>query len=44
MRIDKYKAQVSHLDFIDRYGTAPNAASASEVDPNANVEQKNIAT
>lgn len=32
------------LDFIDRYAKAQNAASGSDVDANANVTTKNIAT
>ena len=33
-----------YLDFIEEYKQASNAATSSEVDANANVEQKNIAT
>lgn len=33
-----------YLDFIEEYKHASNAATSSEVDSNANVEQKNIAT
>lgn len=33
-----------YLDFIEEYKQASNAATSSEVDSNANVEQKNIAT
>ena len=44
MRIDKYKDHQCYMDFIDRYSQAINPATASAVDLNANVEQKNIAT
>lgn len=44
MRVDKYLPQRKDLNFIDRYKRAVNAASASEVDANANVSNKNIAT
>ena len=44
MRIDKYKDHRKHQEFSERYAAARNAATASEVDPNANVESKNIAT
>ena len=33
-----------YLDFIEEYKQASNAATGSEVDANANVEQKNVAT
>ena len=32
------------LKFMEEYNGAVNAASGSEVDPNANVTEKNIAT
>ena len=35
---------VSYTHLIGRYAAAQNAATASEVDANANVESKNIAT
>jgi len=34
----------SKLAFMENYSMAPNAATGSIVDPNANVSQKNIAT
>lgn len=41
----KYEAtHQKYLDFIEEYKQASNAATSSEVDANANVEQKNIAT
>ena len=41
MKYDIYKR---YVDFIDKYKKASNASSGSEVDANANVENKNIAT
>lgn len=40
----KYADRQPYLNFIRSYSGAKNAASGSEVDANANVEQKNIAT
>ena len=45
MSIEKYKNQYKkYVNFIDKYRKATNAASGSEVDSNANVENKNITT
>ena len=45
MRIDSYNNQYrKYVNFIKKYRVASNAASGSEVDANANVETKNIAT
>lgn len=45
MRIDTYNnAYRKYVNFIQKYRGASNAATASEVDANANVESKNIAT
>lgn len=45
MYVDKYNSQYrKYVNFIKRYRTASNAATGSEVDANANVENKNIAT
>lgn len=45
MYIEKYNNQYrKYVNFIKKYRTASNAASGSEVDANANVENKNIAT
>ena len=45
MRIDTYNnAYRKYVNFIQKYRGASNAATASEVDSNANVESKNIAT
>ena len=45
MRIDSYNNQYrKYVNFIKKYRVASNAASGSEVDANANVEAKNIAT
>ena len=41
MDLKKYN---KHLKFIDNYKKAINASSGSEVDSNANVENKNVAT
>lgn len=42
---DKYNSQYrKYVNFIKRYRAAKNAATGSEVDANANVENKNIAT
>lgn len=43
-QIDKYEQFRKDLNFIRRYASAVNAASASEVDANSNVSNKNIAT
>lgn len=40
----QYEPFQKDLDFIDRYCKAENAASGSEVDPNSNVRNKNVAT
>ena len=40
----KYDSYRKYINFIDRYKEASNAASGSEFDSNANVENKNIAT
>lgn len=42
--IDQYEKYAPYLAFIDEYQNAPNAASGSKVDANANVENKNITT
>ena len=39
---EKYERYRSYVDFILKYRKASNAATGSEVDANANVEQKNI--
>lgn len=45
MRIDSYSNQYrKYVNFIKKYRKASNAATGSEVDSNANVETKNIAT
>lgn len=45
MYTEKYNNQYrKYVNFIKRYRAASNAASGSEVDANANVENKNIAT
>lgn len=45
MHTEKYNSQYrKYVNFIKRYRTASNAATGSEVDSNANVENKNIAT
>ncbi len=45
MYSEKYNNQYrKYVNFIKKYRTAINAASGSEVDANANVENKNIAT
>lgn len=42
---DKYNSQYrKYVNFIKQYRVAKNAATGSEVDANANVENKNIAT
>lgn len=41
---EKYERYRSYVDFILKYRKASNAATGSEVDANANVEQKNITT
>ena len=40
----KYSSYEKHVNFINKYKKATNASSGSEVDQNANVENKNIAT
>ena len=40
----KYSSYQKYLNFINKYKTAINASSGSEVDSNANVETKNITT
>lgn len=40
----KYSSYEKHVNFINKYKKASNASSGSEVDQNANVENKNIAT
>lgn len=40
----KYSSYEKHINFINRYKKAVNAASGSEFDSNANVDNKNIAT
>ena len=43
--LEKYQEQYNpYVKFIDSYRKASNAASGSEVDSNANVENKNITT
>ena len=45
MKFEDYNANYrKYVDFIEKYRKPSNAASASEVDANANVETKNIAT
>lgn len=45
MKVENYKANYQkYLNFIQKYKTAINASSGSEVDSNANVENKNITT
>lgn len=45
MYVEKYNSQYrKYVNFIKRYRGASNAATGSEVDANANVENKNIAT
>ena len=43
-RADKYEPWRKDLDFMHAYAEAQNAASGSQVDANANVSNKNIAT
>ena len=40
----KYSSYEKYINFINKYKRAINASSGSEVDSNANVENKNIAT
>lgn len=42
--VDKYESFRKDLNFIKKYAQSVNAASASEVDANSNVSNKNIAT
>lgn len=44
MYADKYAGQRKDVNFMKKYSKAVNAASGSEVDANANVSNKNIAT
>lgn len=45
MRIDKYNNQYrKYVNFIKKYRQASNASTGSEVDSNANVENKNVTT
>lgn len=45
MSVETYKNQYKkYINFINKYRKASNAASGSEVDSNANVENKNITT
>ena len=45
MRVDKYNNQYrKYVNFIKKYRQATNASSGSEVDANANVENKNVTT
>lgn len=45
MSVEKYRNQYKkYVNFIEKYRKATNAASGSEVDSNANVENKNITT
>lgn len=45
MKVETYKTNFKrYLDFIEKYKAAANASSGSEVDANANVEQKSVAT
>ena len=40
----KYSSYEKYINFINKYKKASNASSGSEVDSNANVDNKNIAT
>ena len=42
--MSNYEGYRSHVNFIKKYRNAFNAATGSEVDANANVENKNVAT
>lgn len=42
--MSKYSSYEKYVNFINKYKKAQNAASGSEVDANANVDNKNIAT
>lgn len=42
--VDKYEPYRKDINFVKKYISAQNAASGSEVDANANVSNKNIAT
>lgn len=45
MTVDEYKNRYQkYINFINKYKTASNASTGSEVDSNANVESKNITT
>lgn len=44
MYVDKYAGQRKDVNFMKKYSRAVNAATGSEVDANANVSNKNIAT
>ena len=42
--MSEYSSYSRYVNFINKYKKASNASSGSEVDANANVENKNIAT
>ena len=45
MNLDEYNSKYrKYIDYIDKYRGEANAATASEVDSNANVENKNVTT
>lgn len=44
VNLKKYEKYRGYVNFIDKYKKALNAATGSEVDANANVENKNITT
>lgn len=44
MSLDKYERYRPKVNFLKKYKLSSNAATASDYDPNANVETKNIAT
>lgn len=44
MYVDKYEPYRNNINFIKRFKVSVNAASGSDVDSNANVSNKNIAT
>jgi ribonucleoside-triphosphate reductase len=39
-----YNKYQKHIDFINEYSGGGNAATSSKYDPNANIENKNVAT
>lgn len=43
-RTEQYERYRGDIEFINQYQKAPNAASGSTRDPNANVENKNVTT